>query len=275
MTSHTPANDFPRTQYTLTRDGCPIHYWISGLEQHPLVVLTHGATVDHHTFDVQLPVLTQHYRVLTWDVRGHGLSQPIGNAFSIRSAVDDLLAILDQLGEQEVALIGQSMGGNIAQELLFLHPERVKALVAMDCACNTFKLSPLEKYALAISPTILRLYPYDLLLRQAAERSATTSAAHHYIYEASRQIPRESYITILVETSLCLHDEPDYTITKPLLLLRGDHDNLGNFKKIMPLWAKRDPNSSYIIVPHAGHCANQDNPAFVNEAIVGFLQQHT
>ena len=275
MTPHADDDDFSSKQHILERDGCPIHYWLSGPVHSPLVVLTHGATVDHHTFDVQIPVLSQDYRVLTWDVRGHGLSQPIGKAFSIRAAVEDLLAILDQLGAQEVSLVGQSMGGNIAQELLFLYPERVKALVALDCACNTFKLSPLEKYALAITPALLRLYPYDLLLHQAAERSATTSEAQHYIYEASRQLPRESYITILVETSLCLHYEPDYKITKPLLLLRGDHDNLGNFKKIMPLWAKRDPNSSYIIVPDAGHCANQDNPAFVNQALLGFLQQHT
>src|SRR5579859_4588649 len=131
MTSHADADDFSSKQHILERDGCAIHYWLSGPVHRPLVVLTHGATVDHHTFDVQLPVLSQHYRVLTWDVRGHGLSQPIGKAFSIRAAVEDLLAILDQLGEQEVSLVGQSMGGNIAQELLFLHPERVKALVAM------------------------------------------------------------------------------------------------------------------------------------------------
>lgn len=267
-------NNLSSSQHMLERAGCPIHYWLSGPEDRPLVVLTHGATIDHHTFDAQLPVLSQHYRVLTWDVRGHGLSQPIGDAFSIRTAVADLLAILDQLSAQEIVLIGQSMGGNISQELLFLHPERVKALVAIDCACNTFKLSPLEKYTLAITPTLLRLYPYDLLLRQAALRSAATKEAQHYIYKASRQIPREDYITILIETSLCLHYEYDYKITQPLLLIRGDHDNLGNFKKIMPRWAKRDPNSRYITVPNAGHGANQDNPQFVNEVLLDFLQRY-
>lgn len=260
------------SQHVLERAGCPIHYWLTGPEDRPLVVFTHGATVDHHLFDPQVPVIAQQYRVLTWDVRSHGLSQPMGSGFSIRTAVEDLLAILDLLGYQKVILIGQSMGGNIAQELVFLHPERVRALVAMDCACNTFKLSPLEKYSVDLSPAILRLYPYELLLRQAAQRSAIKPETQQYIYEASRQISRENYITILTETTLCLHYEPSYTITQPLLLLRGDADNLGNFKKVMPVWAKRDPRSHYVIVPHAGHCANMDNPEFVNRLLLDFLQ---
>lgn len=263
------------SRHVLERAGCPIHYWLTGPADHPLIVFTHGATVDHHLFDAQVPIIAQQYRVLTWDVRGHGLSQPIGSGFSIRTAVEDILAILDLLDRQQVILVGQSMGGNIAQELVFLHPERVRAVVAMDCACNTFKLSALEKYSVDLSPTILRLYPYELLLRQAAQRSAVTPEAKQYIYQASRQISRENYITILAETTLCLHYEPDYKITQPLLLLRGDADNLGNFKKVMPLWAKRDPHSRYIIVPHAGHGANMDNPKLVNRLLLDFLQEQT
>ena len=120
MTSHIDADNFSSKQHILERDGCPIHYWLSGPVHRPLVVLTHGATVDHHTFDVQIPVLSQDYRVLTWDVRGHGLSQPIGKAFSIRAAVEDLLAILAQLGEQEGGyrpLLTQPMAEEYRQSL--------------------------------------------------------------------------------------------------------------------------------------------------------------
>src|SRR5262245_62124760 len=103
-------------EYTLQREGCPLHYWLGGDEKRPLIVLTHGATGDHRQFDAQLHILTDKYRVLTWDMRGHGKSQPIGADFTVPRAVDDLLAILDTIGIQQAVFIGQSTGGYVIQE---------------------------------------------------------------------------------------------------------------------------------------------------------------
>src|SRR6185369_15782715 len=100
-----------------------------------------GATLDHRSFDEQVKLLESDYRVLNWDVRGHGLSQPLGGAFSLKDCADDLLAILDEAGYQQAVFVGLSMGGNITQELVFAQPERVTALVLLDCACNTLHLS--------------------------------------------------------------------------------------------------------------------------------------
>jgi pimeloyl-ACP methyl ester carboxylesterase len=65
-------------------------------------------------FDAQLPAVVQSYRVLVWDVRGHGQSQPVGTGFSILLATEDLLAILDEAGYEQAKLVGQSMGSYIA-----------------------------------------------------------------------------------------------------------------------------------------------------------------
>ena len=86
------------SESVLERNGCPLHYWTGGSDGKPLVVFTHGAGVDHHTFDRLVPLVAEHYRVLTWDVRGHGLSRPMGQNFSVPLAVEALLAILDALG---------------------------------------------------------------------------------------------------------------------------------------------------------------------------------
>ena len=106
-------------QYVLERAGCSLHYWLTGPDDRPLVVFTHGATVDHEMFDAQVSVIAQHYRVLTWDVRGHGQSQPMDHEFTIRTAVEDLVAILDLLGYKTATFVGFSMGGSIIQELVF------------------------------------------------------------------------------------------------------------------------------------------------------------
>ena len=63
------------SQLVLLRKGCPIHYWMAFQEGNPLVVLTHGAGVKHRSFNELIPAISLDYRVLSRDVRGHGLSQ--------------------------------------------------------------------------------------------------------------------------------------------------------------------------------------------------------
>jgi 3-oxoadipate enol-lactonase len=254
----------------LERDGCPLHYWLHGAADKPLIVLTHGATVDHRMFDAQLETLTEHYRVLTWDMRGHGQSRPMGESFSVPRAVADLLAILDQIGVQQAVFVGQSTGGYVGQELVFRHPERVKALVMVDCACITFPRSALDGWLLRATPAILRLYPYDLLLKQTAQASAVTPAARQYMIEAVTPLGKADYVTIMKGVVESLHDEPNYRIDKPLLIVRGEHDHLGSIAQDAPRWAARD-QAQYVVIPNAGHNSNQDNPTAFNRVLSEFL----
>ena len=53
---------------TLKRPDGTIHYWIGGKRGAPLVVLTHGATIDHHEWDATFPLLADKYQILTWDI---------------------------------------------------------------------------------------------------------------------------------------------------------------------------------------------------------------
>ena len=160
----------------LERSGSRIHYWLTGPEEGRLVAFTPGATMDHRMFDPQVSaVVGAGYRALTWDPRGHGLSKPIGNGFSVGAASEDLLAILDRVGATEVVLVGQSLGGNVAEELVFRHQERVSALVVIGCTCNTMLPSKLGLLALKASPLAFRLWPYgDLKRRTATSVSART-----------------------------------------------------------------------------------------------------
>ena len=62
----------------IERAGSRIHAGTDGPDGGPLVALTHGASMDHRMFEPQLePLTTAGYRVLTWDLRGHGRSKPI------------------------------------------------------------------------------------------------------------------------------------------------------------------------------------------------------
>lgn len=261
-------------EYTLQRQGCTLHYWLEGTEDRPLVVLTHGATVDHHMFDEQVPVLTNDYRVLTWDIRGHGQSLPMGEAFTVPGAVDDLLAILDAVGAQQAIFVGQSTGGYVHQELVFRHPERVAALVMVDCICITFKLSKMDSFLLGLTPALLRLYPYKMLVKQSVEGTSIKPAVREYLTRVMSAMAKDDFVAVLSGAANSIHYEPDYHIDKPMLIVRGEQDKLGNIAKDAPIWAARD-HAKLVIIPDAGHASNQDNPTVFNRRLLDFLQSLT
>jgi pimeloyl-ACP methyl ester carboxylesterase len=101
------------------------------------------------------------YRVMTWDVRGHGLSQPMGEDFALPLAMEDLLAILDAVGCEKAVFVGHSNGAYIAQELAFRHPERVQALVIADGTCITWNRGALVMFLLRRSAAIMALLPFE------------------------------------------------------------------------------------------------------------------
>ncbi len=259
------------SHHTLERSGGTIHYWLAGPPDQPLVVLTHGATMDHHMFAPQVSLLAQHYRVLTWDVRGHGLSRPISKGFSIGVAVDDLLAILDHLGYAQATLVGQSMGGVIAQELVFRRPERVTALVVIGSECITMPFSLYDYLMMGVTTTVVHLYPALMLKPFLAHLAASRFDVQIYAYQAGLPISQRDFIRIWEALLTCIHYEPDYRITHPVLLTHGEFDTWGNIKRISPLWAARDPYCRYHVIPRAGHNANQDNPEFFNRLLLEFL----
>ena len=257
---------------TLERNGCKLHYWTGGDPAAPLVVFTHGATIDHHEWDITIPLVGEHFRVLAWDVRGHGLSRPA--PFDLQQAVDDLLAILDRLEVSQAIFIGHSMGGNLHQELVFNHPRRVQAMVFLGCTWNFQKLTTLEAQTLRMAGPIFKIYPYKTLVNQSLAMTAMSEASQELLRASMGSLSKAEFIQIMLATSTCLHYEPDYQINKPLLLMVGDQDATGNIRKIMPIWAEHEPDCRFVVIPNAKHAANLDNPGFFHARLMEFLTHH-
>ncbi|HVN55994.1 MAG TPA: alpha/beta hydrolase [Anaerolineaceae bacterium] len=257
----------------LERQGCPIRYWLGGTAGRPLVVFTHGACVDHRSFNANLPVVAQDYRVLTWDVRAHGLSRPAGAPFSVPLAVEDLLAILDRVGTQKAVLVGHSNGTYISQELVFRYPEMVQAIVIADGTCITWPRSALDRWILNASSPIMSLLPDATLKKAGLPYFSARKDVQAYITECFSLLPKREFIAIWNAVTTCLHEEPDYQIARPMLLVHGDRDQTGDIKKIAPRWAAASPNCQYEVIPNAMHMAMMDNPEFFNRVLMAFLQK--
>ena len=258
------------TENILERNGCPIHYWTGGKADAPLVVFTHGATIDHHEWDTTLPLVGEHFRVLAWDMRGHGLSRPA--KFDLAEAVADLLALLDRLAVREAIFVGHSMGGNLHQEFAYHHPERVTALAMLDCTWNFMQLSASDRFWLKAADPIFMLYPYKTLIDQSVAASAISKDGQQLMRKAMQQLSKDEFVHVLMNSTQCLRYDPDYKITKPLLLMMGDRESTGNIRKAMPLWARHE-GVDLVIIPNARHAANLDQPEIFHRTLLDFLQR--
>jgi pimeloyl-ACP methyl ester carboxylesterase len=92
----------------------------------PTVVLLHGGVLDRRMWDPDVDAFARRFRVVRYDLRGHGRSPDISGPFS---AVDDLAAVLDAVGAQRAHLVGLSLGSRVALDFALTNPARVDRLV--------------------------------------------------------------------------------------------------------------------------------------------------
>jgi len=117
----------------------------------------------------------------------------------------------------------------------------------------------------------MALLPEKTLKKAALPYVSNRQEVRDYVDEAFSMIPKPQFIAIWNAVTTCLHDEPDYKITQPMLLVHGDKDQMGDIRKIAPLWAAATPNCQYEVIPNALHMAPMDNPDVSNKLVMAFL----
>lgn len=110
-----------------------LHYRTSGPDHAPPLVLSNSLGTDARIWDAVIPHFQQRYRVISYDKRGHGLSDSPSAPYRLVDHAADLLGLTDYLELDRFALAGISVGGLIAQQLAATEPRRIAALVL----CNT------------------------------------------------------------------------------------------------------------------------------------------
>lgn len=276
-------DDYHGREYVLERKGSNIHYWINN-DNHagPIVVMSHGASLDHHMFDSQVEALKNAgYPTLTWDIRGHGLSKPIGDEFSLQIVLEDLYEIILRHKLEKVILVGHSFGGYLSQQFVFSYTERVLAIAVIGCTDITEIPSLGMGIAYRSLPFIFSLIPDGKLREQFAAGMGVTKAVQEYALDATQKLSRKEFINVMGSGVKPIYEDvgygEGYYIPKPFLLTHGENDSAerGTFVKKAPIWALREHNCQYEVIPSAGHNANQDNPEYFNNIILGFIDQVT
>jgi len=109
-----------------TLNGRSVAYRLMGSEVNPLIVLAHPLGMSQAVWDDVIPALLPRYRVLTWDLPGHGASQAVsGRQVTPAALADEVLALAALAGAQRFHFVGTSIGGVVGQQLVAAHAERL------------------------------------------------------------------------------------------------------------------------------------------------------
>ena len=108
-----------------------IYFEVTG-QGEPLLFI-HGLASSSRSWKKQVPLFSQHYRVISFDIRGHGRSDKPIEPYSIELFATDARELLRALGINSAHVVGFSMGGMVAFQLAVDAPELVRSLVAVNC----------------------------------------------------------------------------------------------------------------------------------------------
>lgn len=107
-------------------NGRSVAYRLLGSEVNPLIVLAHPLGMSQAVWDDVIPALLPRYRVLTWDLPGHGASQAVsGEQITPADLATEALALADIAGAERFHFAGTSIGGVVGQQLIAAHPDRL------------------------------------------------------------------------------------------------------------------------------------------------------
>lgn len=238
----------------------------------PDIVFLHGAGMDHTMFLPQAKALRRAgYRVILWDLRGHGASQmDLDARFTADDALRDIEALLEAVPLSRPVLIGHSLGGNLAQAFARRHPDRVAGIIVMDSTWNAGPLRRMERLGLRLAAPLLRAVPARKLPGLMARASAVTPEAIAETEAVFARMPKRRFIDVWRATASLIDPDPAYRTPVPLALMRGAEDRTGNIESATSAWARAE-NVAEHVIPDAGHIVTLDAPEPTSRALLDIL----
>lgn len=249
---------------SLRRDGVEIYYEVHG--QGTPLLLTHGYSSTSAMWQGQVAVLAKQYKLITWDMRGHGKSDypDDSSAYSEPHTVADMAAILDQVAGPGCRAIvgGLSLGGYMSMAFYNAHPDRVISLLIIDTGPGFKKDAAREawnEYARKQGDDFDKngLGPLQNL---SPERSQVSHRNAKGIAHAARGMLTQKNAAVINSLG---------NIEVPSLVLVGEEDK--GFLAATDYMASKIPRAKKVVIPKAGHAANINNPVAFNQQLMAFL----
>ena len=228
------------------------HHRVDGRGERWVTFVT-GIANDLTMWDGQMPALESSFKVLRYDLRGHGGSEAPRGEYTIDLLVSDLEALLEELKIRKTSVVGLGLGGAIAQAFAIAHPDRVDFAGMWHKLRETVSKNGLESI---VEPTVQRWFSEDF------------KAKHPEVLDKVRKMIRgttqDGYMGVTAAfLGLDVEDRLG-SIQAPTLY--------GGPPALMEGLAKKITGARHVSVPNAAHIANIQNPEGFNRVLTDFLR---
>jgi pimeloyl-ACP methyl ester carboxylesterase len=241
-----------------------ISYFDEGNTSLPVILLIHGFPFSKTIWQNEIELLKENFRVIAYDVRGHGQSDAGTLPFSIQQFANDLLLFISALKLDKVSLCGHSMGGYIALLSITQNPDRFSSLILCNTQCNEDSAEAKMKRAdtmLAVQANGLKKYATDSIDMLFSKTAITEYPKAVAFVE---EIILSTHLETITQTLLALANRSEtcsslHTITVPVLILVGAEDRLTPPEASLKMKALI-PQSDLKILESVGHISNLEAP---------------
>jgi pimeloyl-ACP methyl ester carboxylesterase len=246
-------------------NGIEIEYQDGG--QGSPVLLGHGYSATGRMWDSQRAALGDRYRIISWDMRGHGQTEsPADPAqYSAALTVADMRALLQHCGVERAVVGGLSLGGYVSLAFYRAHPEMVRALVICDSGPGYRNAEARAAWNTRAHERAVELESKGLDALAGRSREMREAMGHH---RSAQGLAHAARGMLAQQDSAVIDSLP--SIRVPTLVIVGDRDQ--PFLAPCEYMAKKIPGARLEVIPDAGHSSNLDQPAIFNRVLGNFLQ---
>ena len=254
-----------------------INYEVGGMGE-PFVMIYAGVA-DSRQWDNEFSHFADHYRVIRYDMRGYGMSEPVPGEYS---HLQDLIALLDYLQiDRPLVIMGCSMGGGVAMNLALTRPSMVKALILVDSGPPGLELDmpALPKFAdaekayeagdLDLVAEIETQIWFDGMGRTSAQ---VDQAMRRLVYEMDRNalsLDKKQLGKRLPDTPIPAVERLN-ELQIPVLVILGEYDT-PYMQAAANYMVDKIPSARKVIIDDAAHLPNLDHPAKFKHIVSSFL----
>jgi pimeloyl-ACP methyl ester carboxylesterase len=243
-------------------NGIEIDYEVTGTG--PVVLLGHGYGSTHHMWDDQHRALADRWRVVSWDMRGHGETDSPSDPkqYSAALIVADMRALLQHLGVERAIIGGLSLGGYVSLAFALAHPEMTQALVICDSGPGYRNAEARAQWNQRAQERAASLESkgLDALTRRSKETQQAVHRSAQGLAHAARGMLSQEGSQVIDGLA---------SIRVPTLVIVGDQDQ--PFVAPSEYMAKKIAGARLAVIPGAGHSSNLDQPEIFNRVLREFL----
>jgi pimeloyl-ACP methyl ester carboxylesterase len=232
----------------------------------PCVFLSHGYSATGRMWALQRPALEPHYRVISWDMRGHGQTEsPVDPAqYSEALTVADMHGLLGHLGVERAVVGGLSLGGYMSLAFYRRHPSLVRALVICDSGPGYRNAGARDAWNERARDRARDLEARGLEALTSSSREMQEAMRHH---RSAQGLAHAARGMLAQEDAGVIDSLP--AIAVPTLIVLGDRDT--PFIAPCEYMAKKIPGARLEVIKDAGHSSNLDQPEAFNRVLRDFL----